>query len=254
MNIRNRFDFFLSALPVLEDLGSVPPISKRVFRDWVMHNGGPQLSVDTLLLSDDLMVRQAALAGEINFDQAEFCILAETEGEPVLPEQLTPTAGGSADDSPLVVVDELWSRYFYHAAEVAQQYGSKCLAEWVGFEVDFRNTVVVARAQALDLDPNAYLVAPDLGASSLDAASLITAWSAAADPLSGLEVLDRARWDWIIERDSWYSFAAAEIQAYTAKLTLLHRWRRLSQDVEMLQALEDDDQSMAPVVAQGHVD
>jgi hypothetical protein len=49
------------------------------------------------------------------------------------------------------------------------------------------------------------------------------------NPLSGLKVLDRARWDWLSRNDRAYSFENDEIAAYAAKLMLLHRWRRLAQ-------------------------
>ena len=72
-----------------------------------------------------------------------------------------------------------------------------------------------------------YLVAPELGDRDLDFSALVSAWSSAQDPLAGEQVLDRARWDWLEEHGRWFSFKADEIEAYAAKLILLHRWRRL---------------------------
>ena len=49
-------------------------------------------------------------------------------------------------------------------------------------------------------------------------------------PMTALEVLDKARWDWLEENGRWYSFNAAEIEVYAAKLILLHHWRRILSD------------------------
>jgi len=45
-----------------------------------------------------------------------------------------------------------------------------------------------------------------------------------------MEVLDKARWDWLAEHGNWYSFKAREIEVYAAKLILLHHWRRILTD------------------------
>ena len=64
----------------------------------------------------------------------------------------------------------------------------------------------------------------------MDYSHVVSAWSAAADPLAALEVLDKSRWDWLDEHGGWYSFSACEIEVYAAKLALLHHWRRILSD------------------------
>jgi hypothetical protein len=76
----------------------------------------------------------------------------------------------------------------------------------------------------------AYLVTPELADSSADFTGALAAWSSALDPLAALEALDKARWEWIQDHGQWYSFEAQELEAYAAKLVLLHRWRRLQTD------------------------
>ena len=49
-----------------------------------------------------------------------------------------------------------------------------------------------------------------------------------ANLANALEALDRARWDWVTEREAWYSFSDDEVAAYAAKIIILHRWRRIT--------------------------
>ena len=131
-----------------------------------------------------------------------------------------------------MAVDQLWSRYFHQAVNVAKSSHSSFLKAWIGFEIGLRNAVAAARAQKLDLDSEAYLVCPHLADKDTDYSNIISAWSVASNPLTALEVLDRARWDWLEENGNWYSCSADEIEVYTAKLILLHNWRRILSDKE----------------------
>jgi hypothetical protein len=97
----------------------------------------------------------------------------------------------------------------------------------VGFEVGLRNALASARAQTLDLEAEAYLVAPELADKKIEYQQIVSDWSGASNPLDALRVLDEARWDFCEERGGWYSFHACEIEVYAAKLILLHRWRRI---------------------------
>ena len=73
-------------------------------------------------------------------------------------------------------------------------------------------------------------MAPQLADQDTDYSYILSVWSAASNPLSALEVLDKARWNWLEENGKWYSFSACEIEVYAAKLILLHRWRRILSD------------------------
>jgi hypothetical protein len=181
------------------------------------------------LLGDDLTQYEALTAKEIEPGQADMVVLSIEMGQngPVLPDFLVPEERTEEQDNRRLSVDEMWSRYFHHAIWFAKQTHSHFLRDWVGFETGLRNALVTARSQALELDFTTYLVAPDLADKDMDYSAMISAWSAASNPLAALEVLDKARWDWLEEHGSWYSFYAAEIEVYTAKLILLHHWRRI---------------------------
>ena len=204
-------------------------MTKQGLLEQIAGAKGPVRTIEVLLLMDDLIQREALLAGEIGPEQVDLAVLGlnAADPEPILPAFLLPDDPSDGQDNPRLAVDAIWSRYFYRAAQVAKGTGSQFLKGWVGFEVGLRNAVATARAQGLDLDPAAYLVAPELGDRDQDFSAVVSAWSSAADPLAGQEVLDKARWEWVEEHGRWFSFKADEIEAYAAKLILLHRWRRL---------------------------
>lgn len=232
MSKLRRYDYLLSVLPALEPMGSIPPMSKRDFLECVADSNGPVRTVEMILLSDDLTQYQALLAGEIEGDQADSAVLPldKAENEAVLPEFLSPEETTDQQQDGRLATDAIWSRYFRHAASVAKREPGGFLKAWIGFEVGLRNALVTARAHRLELDPAPYLVAPELADTTVDYSHITSAWSAAADPLRALEVLDKSRWDWLEERGGWYSFSACEVEVYAAKLVLLHHWRRILSD------------------------
>lgn len=232
MSRLRRYDYLLSVLPALEPMGSIPPMSKRDLLEQVANSNGPVKTVEMLLLSDDLTQYQALLTGEITNDQTDSAILSfnKAENESVLPDFLLSEEATEEQQDNRSSVDAIWSRYFHHASSVARRERSSFLKGWIAFEVGLRNALVTARAHTLELDPATYLVAPELADKDMDYSHIVSAWSAATDPLAALEVLDKSRWDWLEEREDWYSFSASEIEVYAAKLVLLHHWRRILSD------------------------
>jgi hypothetical protein len=224
-----RHYYLITSLPRLGDLGTPPPMTLRDLLEHVAIAPVAAQAVATVLLSDDLMKRQAVLAGET--DQAEAVLLTadQLRDRQPLPEFLVGPARETAD---VATVDAVWAAYFHHAAAVARQVGSRFLAAWVGYEVALRNALAAARAKALALDVADYLVATDLAATEEDLAAVVNDWAAAPDPLAGLRVLDAARWDWLMRHDAHFSFQDDELIAYAAKLVLLHRWQRLTAESE----------------------
>jgi len=223
--------YLITSLATLESLTSAPPLSNSALLEQISDQPGAEDLVKTLLLSDDLMQRQALLAGEIEHADPSVLTIEQVSDEEPLPEYLA----GPLENAPRRIAgDSLWAAYFRHAMTVAETRNCEFLGDWIGFEVAMRNALAEARAKTLGLDPNEYLVEPDLGAP-VNFSSTIGEWSAAPDPLSGLKVLDRARWDWLVRNDRAYSFEDDEIAAYAAKLMLLHRWHRLAQAAEKRQ-------------------
>ncbi|MCF7975250.1 MAG: DUF2764 domain-containing protein [Phycisphaerae bacterium] len=228
---QRRYDYLLSALPGLDTFGANPPMGKQDLLDRLSEANGPVQTVKVLLLMDDLVQREAIMSGELTTDQADFSVLSEVDADniPVLPPYLSPDLDADVQDGRLHV-DALWGAFFNYAWDTARQCNSAFLKAWVRFEVGLRNALAAARAHALELDPMAYQVTPELADSSADFAGALAAWSSAPDPLAALEALDKARWEWMEQNGQWYSFHAQELEAYGAKLVLLHRWRRLQTD------------------------
>jgi hypothetical protein len=155
--------------------------------------------------------------------------LAGSEKEPRLPAFFIPPESQEQSEisGARSAVDLVWQRYFLHAKKVALGRNSRFLASWVGFEVGLRNALAAARAEALDLDPAAYRISPELGDPDISYDQALDDWSSRSNPLEALEGLDRARWNWLSGQEPWYSFSDDEVACYTAKLLLLHRWRRI---------------------------
>jgi hypothetical protein len=219
-----RLYFENTALPVLGELGTTPPFSPAQLHQFVDGTAAAPL-VDALLLGDDLLQREACLAGELTEPAPAVLARAQALGQEALPDYLDPAAYHGSE---LMPGDAVWSAYYHHVAAVAARHHSQFVRDWVTLEVGLRNALAVARARALNLDTSGYVVAEELGSDDAAVASLVGEWSAAQDPLDGLRLLLEARWRWVHEQDAWFSFSADEIAAYAVKLLLLHRWARVA--------------------------
>jgi hypothetical protein len=228
--------YLLTALPGLGELGADPPLTPRAMLEMLAPSPSAQQLASVIFLSDDLLLRQAVMSGEIPADQAEPVVLSaeQVRDEAPLPAFLANEAGPdgeggqgeSAGGAAQLGVDRVWALYFEHAARGAR--GGEMLAEWVRYEVGLRNALAAARAKALGLDAARYLVAEQLGRGEEEYAAVLGEWSAAANPLAGLKVLDAARWNWIAEHSRHFTFSDDELAAYAARLVILHRWKRIA--------------------------
>jgi hypothetical protein len=219
--------YLVTALPALGDLGSPPPLAPADLVDHVRGAGARPL-VEAVFLSDDLLQRDAFLAGEAEEPEPAVLSAAQVQDEEPLPAYLA-VEGEEAPGREGPATDAVWARYFRHAAAVARRQGSPFLEAWVAYEVALRKALAAARAKSLDLDPETYLVAADLEDDDADVSALVSEWTDAETPLEGLRVLDQARWQWLQDHDAHFTFADDELAAYAAKLTLLVRWHRLEQ-------------------------
>lgn len=231
---RNHF-YLLSRLPDAAPFGNKPPVGKQALLSLVRESDGPAELVETVLLCDDLIQREAVLCGEIKPEQADIAVLSlsGSETEPPLPSFLAPPETDSeAAENGAPSVDRIWDRYFYHAAKTAKKTRSRFLALWVAYEVGLRNVLATVRAEALKLDPAFYRVAQDLTDTDIAFDDALKAWSAASNPLEAYEALDKIRWRWISDQAPLYRFNDDEVTAYAAKLMLLIRWDRISKQTE----------------------
>lgn len=221
--------YLLSSLPTLNRLGDAPPLTEADLLEKVSGSPGPQRLMETLLLSDDLLQREALLSGELQEVSPAVLSPAQARDDEPLPDYLLPDKQ-TEGESPRAATDALWDRYFHWAADVARRQGSEFLSAWVGYEVALRNALAAERARALELEPGPYMVAPDLTDEAADLDEAISQFSSAENPLAAMKALDEARWAWLNSNEPYYSFADDELAAYAAKLMLIHRWHRLSGD------------------------
>jgi hypothetical protein len=231
--------YLLSFLPGLDVLAQKPPMSPAEFLDRL---DSPTLrrGAEAIFLADDLLQRDAVLAGDPA--EPEPAVLNELQltGEMPLPEEIT----ARQEESPgSVEADALWVAYFRYAAALAETLHSPFLREWVRFEVGLRNALAEARADALGLESARYMVAEDLGDGPAGFAPTVAEWAQARNPMDAQRVLDRARWAWLDANDQYFTFANAELLAYAARLLLCRRWFRLEQ------AAENPSPTAAPTAA-----
>ncbi len=224
--------YLISALPALGRLGTPPPMTPAALLAHVSDRPQAREAVEAIFLSDDLLQRSSILAGQEGPAEPTVLTAAQLHDSQPLPEFLVPAAAGA---SPRAAEDVVWETYFRHAAAVAGRLGSEFLAQWVAHEVALRNALAAARAHALGLEAEPYLVARDLAeAANFD--PVIADWKAAPTPLAAIEVLDRHRWDWISAHDAWFTFDDDELVAYGGRLLLLVRWDRISRQGQARQA------------------
>lgn len=224
--------YILTTLPGLDELGDKPPLDGTELLTKLDADSRPYRLAETLLLSDDLLQRDAVLAGEIDEPAPTVLSKEQARGEAPLPEALHGATEENVNSAgPRVPGDALWEAYFRHAADVASQTRSHFLAEWVAWEVGLRNALVEARARELDIEPGDFLVATDLAATA-DYEEVVREWGQAPNPLAGQRALDTARWAWMNMNDAYFSFGDDELAAYVARLILTQRWHRLQQEMD----------------------
>ncbi len=218
--------YLLTALPGLGELGSDPPLTPKAMLEMLAPAAGPHELASVIFLSDDLQLRQAVQVNEISAEQAKPIILSAEQVRDEAPLPTSLVGENAPDRQAQLGVDRVWATYFTHGTKLAG--ASEMLAEWIRYEVGLRNALAAARAKALDIDAARYLVTPELGYDEKEYTAVLSEWSAAPNPLAGLQVLDSARWARIGEYDEWFTFKDDELVAYASRLVILHRWKRIT--------------------------
>ena len=215
-----QFYYLITSLPSLEELGSPAPLTGAEFFDLVDESVIAQDLVKVVLLSDDLLQMQAFQAGEIEDVSPAVLSADQVRAQEPLPDYLL-------GEAPAGDINAIWKTYFEYAASIANTYGCEFLKLWVEYEVGIRNALIFARARKLGIDPEEHYIARDM-TSGDDFTALVNEWSAAENPMAGMMILDKARWNWLTENDSWFKFTYDELVVYAARILLLKRWDSLS--------------------------
>ncbi|HSW45364.1 MAG TPA: DUF2764 family protein [Phycisphaerae bacterium] len=230
--------YYLASLQTPGDLGSVLPMTPAQLLASLESSRELLPLVQALFLLDDLVQREAFLAGEVGDVEPAVLSVAQARNEAPMPSCLTSPAQDETGSrsSRSIPVDDLWEAYFRHAFSVARRLDCPFLAAWVGYEVALRNHLAALRARKLGLEPADYLVASDLADENADFSSLAGEWNAASTPLDAHKTLIRARWAWVLENQAWFSFSNDELAVYAVQIMMLGQWRRISASTEQAEA------------------
>ncbi len=215
-----QFYYLITSLPALNELGSPPPLSGADYVEMIDESAVAQDLVQVVLLSDDLLQMQSYQSGEIESVSPAVLTVAQVSGDEPLPDYLVAESTSSETNS-------LWKAYFAYAQGVADRYGCEFLDLWLKYEIGMRNALTAARARKLGVEAEDHYIGRDY-ASGEDFTALVNEWSNAENPMSGMMILDKARWNWLSENDSWFKFTYDELVVYAARLLLLKRWDLLS--------------------------
>ena len=119
--------FYITTLPALGELGSSPPMGLADLIEHVEENRPWREQLEALLLLDDLLQREALLAGETDEVEPAVLSLQQAQGEAPLPEALDPAEPPPTRRRPWQS-DLLWERYFRYVHQLARSRGSRFLA------------------------------------------------------------------------------------------------------------------------------
>ena len=230
-----QYYYLLSALPQLGELGEAPPIEASDFIALLQGSEKPLRVAQAVLLSDDLLQREAFVTGEVDSPETAVLTTEQARDEAPLPDFLQPTESIPRK----IVADAIWEQYFRFAADIGNHH-SCLLSDWVSFEVTLRNQIALTRAQSLGLEGQDYVVAGSLENEHDNFSTLVSEWSAAMgkSPLAAQRVLDTVRWEWLGQRDAYFSFTIDELVVYAARLMLTRRWHRLGEAEEKSKNVE----------------
>ena len=118
--------FYITTLPALGDLGSSPSMKLADLIEHVEENRPWREQLEALVLLDDLLQREALLAGETDEVEPAVLSLQQMRGEAPLPARME--APADADQAAVLEIDLLWERYFRYAHQVGRSRGSRFLA------------------------------------------------------------------------------------------------------------------------------
>lgn len=223
--MRTARHFVMTTLPALGGLGTVPPVGLADLLEHLDEDSPWREAVEAVILSDDLLLRESFLAGEMEEVEPVVLSLLQARGDAPLPERLF--HDGEAELAPLAEeTDRLWAHYFHYVASLARSQRCDFLEQWVTFEVTLRNALARTRARRLGLDESRHEVLPELAHPEESLALALADWESAATPVAGWRAILRVRWDWVDRHEAWFSFSLPELLAYVLRVILLTQWVR----------------------------
>ncbi|MCS7304138.1 MAG: DUF2764 domain-containing protein [Thermoguttaceae bacterium] len=232
---RNLY-YLLASLPSLGEIGTSPPMGLAELLDWLEPSSRYARLAGLVFLSDDLLQREAFLAGQLQEPAPAVLEVGQIRNESPLPDFLIPPEEGEEIARRALQTDQVWAAYFRYVIHISQIEKAPFLNRWARMEVSLRNALAQERAKRLGLEPTDYLVAQELADPEADFTEMLREWASAPTPLAGWRVVLRQRWNWCRANEAWFSFTEDELLVYAVRLLLLHQWRRSSEEEAALAA------------------
>ncbi len=110
-----RYYFLLSSLPRLPELGEAPPMALQAFYGLVAQAPATLAMIEAVLLEQDLLSREAALAGELERPEPVVLTAEQVSGTEPLPEFLT----AESPRPRRIAADATWEAYYRYSRRLA---------------------------------------------------------------------------------------------------------------------------------------
>jgi hypothetical protein len=144
---------------------------------------------------------------------ATLPLLQHDDKPPLTLEELYYACRGNISDEDLGLLQTV-------SLEPSRTYGNELLEKWYTWETSLRNELLKIRSQKLGTEAEKYRregdVIPGIAETAREAANQDS-------PLSGEELLNKARWTFLEELESGHYFDLFKLMIYALKLQLLHR-------------------------------
>ena len=175
--------YYLASLPALGELGSEPSMGFAELLEHLEENRARHPLVGSLFLLDDLLQREAFLAGELeDVDPAVFSI-QQVRNESPLPEFLA-SVPNIQRESPARHRRPAVGGLFPSRGRPGPTAGEPLSGRLGRLRGGAAQRLGRGAGQRLGLDETDYVVAADLASASDEVTEAVTAWASAATPLS----------------------------------------------------------------------
>ncbi|MCF8054427.1 MAG: DUF2764 domain-containing protein [Deltaproteobacteria bacterium] len=122
--------------------------------------------------------------------------------------------------------DRLWELYYGYALEIGERYGSRFIAEFLGWEVGLRCALVTQRVRERGGDSNNHTIMPFF--SSGDFSSILSQIKTKSNPLDAEKMLDEERLRQIHLSEGFSEFSVDALLAYLSRAAIFARWERIA--------------------------
>ena len=216
----------MTLLPALPEQPEAPPAPLHEVLGYIEDSleGSHSRAADALLQHLDCQNVESVLLEQESFDERAPRTREQIENNRDLPDYMAEfieswQSGGQTGAYP---IKELWSGYYRHLTEVAQDTGSSFLRDWSTWEISLRNALAETRADSTDMEVEDHTVERPHNEPNHEA--LLLKLREASDPLARQRHLDGERLATIEGLRGTDPFSLDAVLAYLASSLILDRW------------------------------